>query len=66
MEVNIIMRDTEKSIKFICFFYQYKFLHCKLDTINKTDGCFDVTGLNTNCKSAHTMGVLSENKGFCD
>lgn len=62
MDVNIIMRDTEKSIKFICFFYQYKFLHCKLDTINKTD----VTGLNTNCKSAHTMGVLSENKGFCD
>lgn len=60
------MRDIEKSIKFICFFYQYKFLYCKLDMINKIDGCFDVIRLNINCKSVYIMGVLLENKGFCN
>lgn len=48
------------------FFYQYKYFHCRLDMINKTDGCFDVTAWNTNCKSVHTMGILSENEGLCD
>lgn len=60
-----MIRDTENKYEF-SFFYQYKYFHCRLDMINKTDGCFDVTAWNTNCKSVHTMGILSENEGLCD
>lgn len=61
-----MIRDILKISMNFYFFYQYKYFYCRLDMINKIDGCFDVIVWNINCKSVYIMGILFENEGLCD